>query len=103
MGKLHEVLAVEGEVKTAATAILAETLTTLSKKHDHFNGQTRKYAPSTDGGETFPDENKEMVTTVKEKQTGGILEDSSADIKQLKNGSFVALRHWLKDSLVELP
>jgi hypothetical protein len=67
MGKLHEVLAVEGEVKTTATAILAETLATLAKKHDHFEGQTRKYAPSVDGGETFPDENKEMVTTVKDK------------------------------------
>jgi hypothetical protein len=67
MGKLHEVLAVENEVKGTADSILAETRTTFSKKPDHFLGQNRHYNPVNDDGEKFNDENKEMVTTVRDK------------------------------------
>jgi len=67
MGKLHEVLAVEGEVKTAGEAILNESINTFTKKHDHFEGLVRKYSPALEGGEVFPDEIKKMDTTVPER------------------------------------
>lgn len=67
MGKLHELLAVEPDLKGAAEKILAETINTFSKKSGHFQAQTRRYQPFEDGGENFPDENQEMVTTVPKK------------------------------------
>jgi len=67
MGKLHELLAVEPDLKGAAEKIIAETINTLSKKEGHFKAQTRRYSPLEDGGEAFPDENQEMVTTVPKK------------------------------------
>lgn len=67
MGKLHEILAVENEVKGTADSLLAETKVTFTKKQDHFLGQNRHYNPANDDGEKFNDENKEMVTTVRAK------------------------------------
>ena len=68
MGKLHSILSVEPDKKGVAEKILNESINTFSKKHDHFNGQLRKYAPVNDGDtELFDDEKKLMVTTVKEK------------------------------------
>jgi hypothetical protein len=67
MGKLHELLAVEPDLKGAAEKILAETVNTFSKKEGHFKAQNRRYSPLEDGGESFPDENQEMVTTVPKK------------------------------------
>jgi hypothetical protein len=67
MGKLHELLAVEPDLKGAAEKILAETVNTFSKKSGHFQAQVRRYQPFEEGGESFPDENQEMVTTVPKK------------------------------------
>lgn len=67
MGKLHELLAVEPDLKGAAEKIIAETINTFSKKEGHFKAQVRRYHPLEDGGESFPDENQEMVTTVAKK------------------------------------
>lgn len=67
MGKLHELLAVEPETKSTAESILAETINTFTKKHDHFTAIARIYEPAVDGGEDLPPENKAMVTTVPEK------------------------------------
>lgn len=67
MGKLHELLAVEPEIKSTAEAILAETINTFNKKADHFTAFARVYEPSVDGGEEKAPEGKAMVTTVPEK------------------------------------
>lgn len=67
MGKLHELLAVEPDLKGAAEKIIAETINTFSKKEGHFKSQMRRYQPMEEGGEQFPDENQEMVTTVAKK------------------------------------
>ena len=67
MGKLHELLAVEPDLKGAAEKILAETANTFSKKSGHFHAQLRRYQPFDEGGESLPDENQEMVTTVQKK------------------------------------
>lgn len=65
--KLHELLAVEPDLKGAAEKIMAETINTFSKKVGHFQSQIRRYQPLEDGGESFSDENQEMVTTVPKK------------------------------------
>jgi len=62
--KLHEVLAVEGELAGVNKRILAETQTTLAKKEDHFLAWHKTYEPKDEDGETFPEEHHEMVTTV---------------------------------------
>lgn len=67
MGKLHELLAVEPEIKTTAEGILNETISVFTKKQEHFNGLSRVYNPCADDGEILPPENKYMVTTVPEK------------------------------------
>jgi hypothetical protein len=67
MGKLHELLAVEPDLKGAAEKILAETINTFSKKSGHFQAQVRRYQATEEGVESFPDDNQEMVTTVPKK------------------------------------
>lgn len=75
MGKLHELLAVEGDLKGAAEKILAETVNTFTKKEHHFTKRHKSYQPLEEGGEPFPPENQEMVTTVEAKldHTAGIV------------------------------
>lgn len=67
MGKLHELLAVEPDLKNTATSIMNETVKTFTAKHDHFTGSARTYDVVLEGSEPLPDEGKEMVTTVAEK------------------------------------
>lgn len=67
MGKLHELLAVEPDLKGAAEKILAETVNTFTKKEGHFKSQVRVYEPTDDEGQKLPDERTEMVTTVMDK------------------------------------
>lgn len=67
MGKLHELLAVEPDLKGAAEKILAETVNTFTKKEGHFKSQVRTYEPTDDEGQKLPDERTEMVTTVMDK------------------------------------
>jgi len=65
--KLHEVIAVEGELAGVNSRILTETAATLSKKEDHFLAWHKTYEPKDEDGEKFPDEHHEMVTTVPDK------------------------------------
>ncbi len=64
MTKLHEVLAVEGDLKGAAEKIFAETINTFSKKEHHFTRRLKTYQSKDEEGETFPAEKQDMVTTV---------------------------------------
>lgn len=68
MGKMHEILAVEGEIEGMYKAMLEEGTTTFSKRSDHFMGQERTYHHFDDTeAERFAPEKKEMVTTVRAK------------------------------------
>ncbi len=67
MSKLHELIAVEADLKNSVNAFLLEAISTFTKKQHHFQGQNRTYRPVLDEGERFPDENAEMVTTVPDK------------------------------------
>jgi len=67
MGKLHELLAVSGQLKGQAEKILSETTGVFSKKQSLFEGHTRRYTPRDDEGEQLPPEDKLMTTTVPEK------------------------------------
>jgi len=67
MGKLHELLAVEGDLKGKANKVLAETLATFKNKGGHFDSLYRVYMPDTDDGLKQPEETKPMVDTVDEK------------------------------------
>lgn len=70
MGKLHELLAVEGDKKGTSEKILKEGLTTFIKRSDHFTGHTKVLEYFDDvrndkeGGVT---ERNEIVTTVGKK------------------------------------
>lgn len=67
MGKLHELLAVEGDLDGTVKKVVAEGAVTFSKKPDHFLGSVRTYEPLVEGDPGLPSESKEMVTTVTEK------------------------------------
>lgn len=67
MGKLHEVLAVEPDIKGAADSIFNETVSVFRNKHDHFTGLVRTYHPANENELPLPEESKEMVTTVVDK------------------------------------
>jgi hypothetical protein len=65
--KLHQLLAVESDLAQQSRAIAEETVTTFTKKADHFDGLQKVYLPDDDAGEKIPPEIKEVVTTVQEK------------------------------------
>ena len=67
-GKLHELLAVEKGLETAASDALKEATDTFNKRADHFIGSVRTYEPLLEEErEEVPDEHKELVTTVDQK------------------------------------
>lgn len=65
--KLHEVLAVESDREQAANAILAETLTTFTKRTEHFIGKHTKYVPFDENSPDADETARDIVTTVKDK------------------------------------
>lgn len=68
MGKLHELLAVEGDLAGISKKISEETISTF-KKPDHFIGQHRHLDmfDAAEQSKVVADEYKEMVTTVVDK------------------------------------
>jgi len=67
MSKLHELLAVEGDLEGSYKKILEEAKVTFSKKADHFFGFFRKCNMYDEDIAAPPDEFKEMDTTVQAK------------------------------------
>lgn len=67
MGKLHEVLAVEGSLKSMSEKMIAEASETFTKKRGHFLGQHRSYEVIEEGSLKYGDESKKLETTVKQK------------------------------------
>jgi hypothetical protein len=69
MGKLCEVLAVEGELDSTCKAVLDEATKTFKDKAAHFVGQTKTYQPFDEGATEKEGtvEHLAMVTTVNEK------------------------------------
>lgn len=65
MGKLHELLAVEGDLASVAEKVTDEAVNTFSKKQEHFVGQVRTLTMFDEArsGENVTDE-KPLVTTV---------------------------------------
>jgi hypothetical protein len=64
---LHQVLAVENDKKQQASRILQETISTFTKKADHFDGIKKLYSSKNTSGDQIPPEIKKVVTTVSEK------------------------------------
>jgi len=69
MAKLHEVLAVEGELEGAYKQILAETEKTFSGKPGFFMGSEERYESFLDESahDFLPPEHQELTTTVPDK------------------------------------
>ncbi|GAB4342424.1 MAG: hypothetical protein OHK0038_22310 [Flammeovirgaceae bacterium] len=65
--KLHELLAVEQDRKNKANQVLGEIKNIFTKKDPYFDGMIKKYLALDENSEQIPDENKEIVMTVKEK------------------------------------
>lgn len=64
MGKIHELLAVEGDLKAEAQRTLNRVKGLFDSGQGKFVGKVRKYQPLDEGGETFADEVTELATTV---------------------------------------
>lgn len=68
MGKLHELIAVDGEIKGAYRKVLNETVATFKNKAQHFIGLVKTYMPyGEDASEREQEEHQSMVTTVNAK------------------------------------
>jgi len=68
MSKLHEILAVEGNLQGATKLVVNETVGVFTKKPEHFKGFVKTYVPFIDGKENeMPGETSELVTTVDDK------------------------------------
>jgi len=69
--KMHQLLAVEADLRAAFNKILQESMVTFTKKTDHFDGhvKTHKYLAAADEGvkSRVQDEHKAIVTTVQQK------------------------------------
>lgn len=64
MGKMHELLAVEGDLKSAALSALGALKGLFTKGSGLLVGQVRKYRPDADDGERQADEVTELATSV---------------------------------------
>jgi hypothetical protein len=68
MGKLHELLAVENDLKNTTVKIMHETIKTFSDKRTLFTGLVKEYTPvDAEDPETFAKESKPVDYTVKDK------------------------------------
>ena len=67
MAKLHELLAVEGDLEGSYKKIIDESKITFTKRADHFFGFHRKCDMMQEGAEAPPEEFKEMDSTVHKK------------------------------------
>lgn len=67
MGKLHEVLAVETDLRATADKLLKEALHTLKDKAGHFEASEIRFFPDTEDTLQEAPEVKPMVDTVKSK------------------------------------
>ena len=68
--KLHEILAVEGDLAGRSEKMRDEAITTFTKRKDHFEGRVKRLRMFADGDKSLEGagaEHKEMVTTVGEK------------------------------------
>ena len=64
MGQLHELLAVEGDLKLTANRAAAAMKALFTDGTSRFNGQVKQYHPLEEGGEDFPNEVVPLDTTV---------------------------------------
>jgi hypothetical protein len=64
MGKQHELLAVETNLKGQSDRVVTETKKVFGKAAHYFQGQTRRYLPIDDEGQKFADEDVDLNTTV---------------------------------------
>lgn len=68
MGKLHQLLAVEGDAKNAMTKVMVEGKKTFAQRSGHFNEELSTYQPLNEKDTDRPaPQHSPMVTTVKEK------------------------------------
>jgi hypothetical protein len=65
--KLHELLAVEGDLEGTCKKIVEETTSTFKNKAAHFTGWHKRCEMFNEGDPTPPTEQQEMVTTVHKK------------------------------------
>jgi hypothetical protein len=66
MGKLHELLAVESDLKTSAARATKAVSDLFGNAAQRFVGQVRRYRPLTEEGTRLPDERQALSATVKE-------------------------------------
>ena len=67
MGKMHELLAVESDLKNTMTKIVNETVDTFNKRRHLFTGHVKAYSAAEEHGESFDSEIKKVEYTVEER------------------------------------
>lgn len=93
MGKLHELLAVDGSLKAEAQRALSATKNLLTSGQVKLVGMIRTYKPYADDGQKYPDEITNLVTTVMDElgdfaTTYGRWVDSSVQKEQTNTSAF---------------
>lgn len=90
MPKLHELIAVEGELKSEAIRIVSDAADLFTKGTSRLLGKVRKYRPLDEMGEKLPDEVVKLATTVgDELETAWLTISGWLDVtvqKELTNG-----------------
>jgi hypothetical protein len=75
--KLNQIISIEKSIKTKAYAEITE-LHKVCQKPDLFSGFAKSYAPKSEGGETFPPENKKVQFRV-----GDVLKRAANQLTEL--------------------
>ena len=87
MAKLHELLAIAGDIEGAYKKILEETHNTFTKKPAYFMGQERRLENFDENEPDAPVERLELTTTVSDKlkyQAGHIIRHLDAELQREK-------------------
>lgn len=70
MGKLHELLAIEPELKAEAQRVISRAKSTFTEGKGRFTGRVHTYQPLAEGGEREPEEITELATSVEAELVG---------------------------------
>lgn len=92
MGKLHEILAVEGDLKEKSEKLIREATDTFTKRDAHFLSYFKSYKADREDELPTPEENKAMVETVrgKLKYVANSLEKYIDTVFSKESGNIVA-------------
>jgi hypothetical protein len=102
-GKLHELLAVEADLKAIYIKVLEETKATFTKRHDHFKEHVRTLEMFDENAPAAPEERKAMDDTVMSKlryQTNHVIRFMDAALQKEATNQTASAAITIDDTVI---